>query len=476
MRVLELDIPGLNLVLGGGIRLLERMKGAGEIATILIRGSAGSGKTVLGTQLAASIARALETDVAYGCVELLPVELQAQHESIRSKSAKEQVVLLTGNEPQPDPSHVRIYSGLLDLGEDPREAVSQLGGALEALLEAANARAQRKVRVLVIDSLSDGYGLGSQAPRILADGICKLAAEQGLVLVLLEETTGDTPSVWSFSVDTVFELRAVSSGRLSERTLTIPKNRLGSADLGPHALEFAVQRGIQFYPSVTAYKKEWLIKRLTDSKKPRMLEQSWGLPELDSIKWLPSFRDCVTAVVGQDPILVRKLALRVGSENKDSQDRFGDEIQIWVGKAVPQRPSRKLYSGNAITVNIGWNFSASAELFLMDLMRAVDQHLINNRIPHRVVLGDLRDLQYHFDHQGMLFAIETLASLLLSLDIPLVLMETIDEKNKGSASMALAHIGIQCFDKFPKLPNQAVDVIVENMATSESKSLELTLS
>jgi KaiC/GvpD/RAD55 family RecA-like ATPase len=476
MRVLKLDIPGLDLVLEGGVRLLERMKGAGESATILIRGPAGSGKTVLGTQLAASIARALQTDVAYGCIELLPVELQAQHESIRSREAQEQVVILVENEQQPDPSHVRIYASLLALGEEPKQIVSQLGEAVEVLLEVANTRAQRKVRVLVIDSLSDGYGLGSQAPRLLADGICKFAAEQGLVLVLLEETTGDQPSVWSFSVDTVFELRAVSSGRLSERKLTIPKNRLGSADLGPHAFEFIAQYGIRFYPGVTAYKKEWLIRHLVNATQIPALQQSWGLPELNSISWLPSFRSCVTAVVGQDSSLVRKLALQVGSKREGNQESLGDEFQIWLGKAAPSvllDEHADEMTGIAETVMAVWSLSASAEQLLADFRLLVEQHLKSHAIPHRVVLGDLRDLQYHVDPKGMLFSIEIVASIFLSLKIPLVLVETIDEHNEGSASMALAQVGIRCF---ARPDNQTVDIIVEDIMNSKSKSLELPLS
>ncbi|HLM43036.1 MAG TPA: hypothetical protein VK458_04165, partial [Myxococcaceae bacterium] len=82
-QLITVDIPGLDLALGGGIWTVHRMPETNPSATLLIRGLPGSGKTAFGTLLAGALGRALEGDVAYGCVELLPVELQAQHENLR---------------------------------------------------------------------------------------------------------------------------------------------------------------------------------------------------------------------------------------------------------------------------------------------------------------------------------------------------------------------------------------------------------
>ncbi len=71
-------ITGLDLVLGGGLRFVERVAGAGESTTVLVRGAAGTGKTLLAMHLAAAVAKALSADVAVACVELLPLELQTQ--------------------------------------------------------------------------------------------------------------------------------------------------------------------------------------------------------------------------------------------------------------------------------------------------------------------------------------------------------------------------------------------------------------
>ena len=76
--LLSTSIPGLDLVLGGGLRLLERLPQAGVSGSLLLRGTPGAGKSLLGMQIAVAVADALGGDVACGCVEILPVELDAQ--------------------------------------------------------------------------------------------------------------------------------------------------------------------------------------------------------------------------------------------------------------------------------------------------------------------------------------------------------------------------------------------------------------
>ncbi len=70
------------------------------------------------------------------------------------------------------------------------------------------------------------------------DGICKIAAEQGWVLILIEE--GTKSSDWSYVVDTVVSLELDTNGA---RTLQALKNRFGPCDTTPksfHIREYGV--------------------------------------------------------------------------------------------------------------------------------------------------------------------------------------------------------------------------------------------
>ena len=77
-----IDIEEMAVLLGGPLRLVERVEGAGASQCILIRGGPGVGKSIVATYMATEIATALFTNVAYACVELLPLELRAQQEAL----------------------------------------------------------------------------------------------------------------------------------------------------------------------------------------------------------------------------------------------------------------------------------------------------------------------------------------------------------------------------------------------------------
>lgn len=468
MRVLDLGITGLDLALGGGIRLLERVKGKGESSTLLIRGPAGSGKTVLGTQLAANIARRLETDVAYGCVELLPVELRAQHESIRGPSTTERVVILNEQDAgmQPDTSQVRIYSGLLDLGEgEAGEAVSRLEEAIAALLEAAPRRAGREPRVLVIDSLSDGYGLGARAPRVLADAVCKLAAARGLVAVLLEEIAETHSSVWQFAVDTVLELMPAGPGE-PWRRLLIAKHRFGPSESGPHRLHIRTPRGAEVFPSESCYArdwvKDWVLGQLRLQVGLESSSQPWSPDMLQRLGWLPAFRECTTAIIGSSDYLYLHARL-VGRET-------GDQLRERLGPGLVYSISKRHAISSADATGelevVGLDTTWSGLDFLEQLWAMIRQQREREKHPSRIIIGDLRDLEYHPDRSGMSSAIQIAAAMLHALKIPLILFESgVETVAKTSMALALANVALK-ISSSPEL----MDV---HYFTSHSKSLRV---
>jgi KaiC/GvpD/RAD55 family RecA-like ATPase len=73
---------GLDVLLGGGFRLVKRLAEL-ESATVVVRGGAGAGKTLVALQVALDLATALGGDVVVGCVEILPTEYVAQVVSAR---------------------------------------------------------------------------------------------------------------------------------------------------------------------------------------------------------------------------------------------------------------------------------------------------------------------------------------------------------------------------------------------------------
>jgi len=253
-RTIPVGIDGLNLLLGGGIPVLTRHEDFGESATLLVRGPPGSGKTIFGVQLAGSLARSLECDVAYGCVELLPSELAAQHAGIKREDLAERVVMAPFTKEEPRANECRIFAEMLDIGSSGDE-VAKLGDAIEHVLRVIE-RAGGQPRVLVIDSLSDGYNLGAtKAPRELADALCKMAARKGMVLILLEEIVESRPSPWSFATDVVLQLSpsedVAASGPSDsfERRLTVAKNRLGPSEAGVHRYSILPNWGVNVLPN-----------------------------------------------------------------------------------------------------------------------------------------------------------------------------------------------------------------------------------
>lgn len=254
MMEIDVGIEMFSLVMGGELRLIERLPGVAPSTSILVRGGAGSGKTALGLHLAAGIARKLGGDVAYACVEIVPAELRAIHDGVAVK--KSAVVELTSAEPA-DSGSVRIFAAnLAVVGVEKPDEV--LPGEVERFVaEAVRASATRGVRVLVLDSLSQGYGLGLGAPRALADGLVKFAAERGLTVVLLEETVSSEPSQWCFAVDTVLELSGADGLGPGARWMRVTKHRYAAATVGPHLLEID-DTGVELHPAVPTYRSSRL--------------------------------------------------------------------------------------------------------------------------------------------------------------------------------------------------------------------------
>jgi hypothetical protein len=221
---------GLDVLLGGGWRLVRRLDDDRESVSVLFRGGPGTGKTLVGIQAALGIAEALGGDVAVACVEILPTEYRAQLESARRDLEADRVI----NLPSCTEEHAvspRVFCGLLtDL--DP--ASPDLVANIEALAQDV-VKAGGKPVVFVVDSLIEGYGIGSSVPRPKADALMKFAAEGGYGLVLCEESVGNGSSPWAFAADTVLDLGVAARER--GRWIEVRKHRFGASASGQHEIE-----------------------------------------------------------------------------------------------------------------------------------------------------------------------------------------------------------------------------------------------
>jgi KaiC/GvpD/RAD55 family RecA-like ATPase len=235
---LDLRIPGLKTSLGGPLRLIERMPNQAS-TSVLVRGGPGTGKTSLALHIAVDAADRLGGDVLFASVEMVPEELRALYDGTTGERRLGRHVIDLARPTQAtmalDPSSPVVWFGNLDVLErEGSDVYAALENSFVELLGATRSKPSRPLRAVVVDGLSDGYGLGSRAPRSLADGLVKFAAQEGLVLLLVEETNSPDVTHWSFAVDVSLFVMNETGLPPGARELRVEKSRYSAASVGPH--------------------------------------------------------------------------------------------------------------------------------------------------------------------------------------------------------------------------------------------------
>lgn len=331
-------IRGLDLVLAGGLRTVHKLGDARESTVALVRGAAGAGKTIFASHLAISEAARRGGDVVYCCIELLPTELDAQLSNLTFGPEQLVVRVMHVGTEAADAAPLRVLASIIDI---PTESEPDFGSELRRSLEAARA-ARLDPKVLVIDSLSEGYRLGGDVARPLADALSKFAAEEGLVLVLIEEVCSGQDSLWTFIADVVFELShhgPLGTAAAEHRSLVVRKSRFGPSHVGPHSFTIRRAGGVEIQPRLGTYLDFWvreLIPRDIGGEKPARWNmegshESVDLPEAGEVVLVTGTDAAAVAITAkhlQQGVDVLLLDLdRVGGEaDAETVIRCGDPL------------------------------------------------------------------------------------------------------------------------------------------------------
>ncbi len=393
IRVVPTGDLGLDVLLGGGWRLVKRFEDK-ESATVIVRGGSGAGKTLIGIQAALELSTALGGDVAVGCVEILPTEYVAQLQSARPSLPAARVAHLPDRAASDDGP--RVYVGLLKLDGDEPDLVT----ALEQL-EAAVREAGGNPTTFIVDSLIDGYGIGSSVDRIVADDVLRFSANYGHALVLCEEITSDVASPWVFAADTVLHVGVESRER--GRWIEVKKHRFGPSATGPHELELVGGDGRpEIRPSPAAWRALAQAGFREAAKGPRLPPPRLRVGP-NAVESRGKF-DCNSHTVvcaATDERLARFIAMAIAPANDEwTYQRFIEIDPTTRNRESGVSPSA---TGQPLVV-LRWPMHAAPATWLrwfMDELRAGP----TNR-PVCFVLGDLRHVLFTSDGERWLDAIE----------------------------------------------------------------------
>jgi KaiC/GvpD/RAD55 family RecA-like ATPase len=433
------------MILGGEIRTVSKLANRGESAVVLLRGPAGSGKTIFAAHLAAHEALVRGGDIIYGCIELLPTELDAQLSGLRfgPEHRSLRVHNLPAGSPAPAETTPRIFAPLIEV---PAASDPDFGAEIEHAITEARA-AQLRPTVIVIDSLAEGYRLGTTMPRALADALAKFAAEQGMLLILVEETIDARDSAWTFIADVVMELAhhgASGTAAAEQRAVTVRKNRFGPAHVGPHGFVIDQSQGIEIYPRLSTYLSD--TSRAFLPREVRGVMPRWKLKRGDVNMEIPGVGE-VILVTGGDATLVSNMLERFVSGSSFLR------LNMASAPTPGESMGNCLYCGDPVL---------SAERLLFGFCSKLRE--LTGSISG-VVIGDLEAIDRNVDPDGLRRALPVLIMIARSAGLPIALFET---------SAMREPLAVHLAETVIRVANRSLAGEVSTIATLSSRSPDQT--
>jgi KaiC/GvpD/RAD55 family RecA-like ATPase len=253
-RLLELGIAHFEHVFSpAGLPLVDKGDAPGGTTSILVRGSAGSGKTTLGLALAHAVARHHGGVVLCLSTEFSPAEIVFKAQVLDLPDGT--VSAWPGGNDPPEGSILVQALSTLAAAERVDGSSSRKLAAIEALhelLEPADGRRVPAVRAVLLDALTlPGNDEQEDNLRERLLEMIQGLEHRGITTVLVEEAAPGASEWAAFVVDIVLELSFVADPETGElnRKLACRKSRYAFSLPGPHDYGLTKRRP-SIWPSI----------------------------------------------------------------------------------------------------------------------------------------------------------------------------------------------------------------------------------
>lgn len=281
---LPTDITGFDTLFGGGGMILPEYPNHSRLPArvTLIKGTFGTGKTLLSLQLATEVAR------KGGIAWVIPFEQSTDEYLYILESmglARDCRVKVATTPPGAVVAARKAHSlgtGLLVILKSPRDSFEEFFSALvdkEPYLE------KFPVKLLVADPLNSLVHPHGKSPDLIrkqiVDSLARIKKLGTNVLLVVEEgaNPSDRQLSEAFIADTVIRLSVQERHQYMQRIIEITKSRLQREQRGEHPFSIRPGCGVCIFPSTAAVNARIQPRRIAESAE----EISFGITGVDNI-------------------------------------------------------------------------------------------------------------------------------------------------------------------------------------------------
>ena len=374
LRKIETGVPGLDILTLGGLP---------EGRTTLIAGKSGTGKTVVGLQIAANFARAgLKT--IFLAVEETPDDLQDTGDTLglglSPLVAQGDLVFTDITRPMDGPT---VISGEYD--------IFGLTHRIEAIAQKAGARA------IILDSASALF-TPCPPPDTLRSHFFQLVYKLrslGLTSVIIAEAPGDygpltTMQVEDYVCDVTVILRNIIDGGRRRRSIEVNKYRRSAHYKGEYPCTITT-RGLAVFPLDAK-------ERPQDEQVERYSSGVQGLDEMTRGGWLRNSIIIVRGPTGSGKTMLSGIYARAGASRGEKVVYYGFEetrsILLRNYRAIGMDMGPLIESGNLKVIS-RYPEATSLEDLLVDLRLGLEEMK-----PSLIVIDSISSIEHASSEKG----------------------------------------------------------------------------